>query len=99
MARVETAVDLLQKTTHLRNAGQHSDAARQAARALPAFGLTFPITNYQTAWWAVQAHVTAALDTIREEIHATATATPISRTTSRSPRPAARPTTSRRGSS
>ena len=27
MARVSTALDLLQKVTHLRNAGQHVDAA------------------------------------------------------------------------
>ena len=85
MTRVSTALDLLQKVIHLRNAGQHVDAARQAARALPAFGLTFPIANYQEAWWAVQAHVIAALDTIREEIRAATPAAP-AWTSTRAPR-------------
>lgn len=56
MAPVTAALDQLQKVTHLRNAGQHVGAASKAARALPAFGLSYPITNYQAAWCAVQAH-------------------------------------------
>jgi hypothetical protein len=71
LARVTTALDLLQKVTHLCNAGQHVAAADMAARALPAFELSYPITSYQAAWWAVQAHVIAALDRIREEVQAT----------------------------
>jgi hypothetical protein len=71
MARVLTALDLLQKVTHLRNAGQHVGAAGQAAQALPAFGLSYPIMNYQAAWWSVQTHVIAALGAIREEVQAT----------------------------
>jgi hypothetical protein len=86
MARVTTALDLLQKVTHLRNAGQHVGAAGKAARALPAFGLSYPITSYQAAWWAVQAHVVAALDTIREEVQATIPAPRSSRPSSAPPR-------------
>jgi hypothetical protein len=71
MVRVMSALGLLQKVTHLRNAGQHVGAAGKAAQALPAFGLSYPITNYQEAWWAVQAHVISALDTLREEVQAT----------------------------
>jgi hypothetical protein len=71
MGRVKDNLELLQKVVHLRNAGQHVGAAGRAARSLPAFGLRYPIINYQEAWWAVQAHVIAALDAIREEVQAT----------------------------
>lgn len=70
---VSAAIDILQAVTHLRNAGQHVDALRQAATALPALGLTFPILDHQDAWWAVQAQVRNALDRIRSEIAATLT--------------------------
>jgi hypothetical protein len=94
MVRVTAALDLLQKVTHLRNAGQHVGAAGKAARALPAFGLSYPITSYQTAWWAVQGHVIAALDTIREEVQATIAA-PRSRPAAAAPRRRPAPTGSR----
>jgi hypothetical protein len=71
MVRVNAALDLLQKVTHLRNAGQHVGAAGKAAQAVPAFGLIYPITNCQEAWWAVQTHVISALDALREEVQAT----------------------------
>jgi hypothetical protein len=97
MPRIRTAIDLLRKATDLRNGGQHYDAASQAARALPTFGLTFPISDHAAAWQAVQAHVIAALDTIREEIRA-ATPIPTPRTAQRRrrpPRPAATRSTGR----
>lgn len=71
MARVTPAIATLQKVTHIRNAGQHVGASRQAAEALPTLGITFPIVDHQTAWRAVQAHVVQALDTLRVEIHTT----------------------------
>jgi len=64
------AVDILRKVTHIRNAGQHADASRQAAIALPALGLSYPIADYQAAWQTVQTRTIAALDTIRVEIQA-----------------------------
>jgi hypothetical protein len=71
MPQVLSAIKTLQQVTHLRNAGQHAGAVRQAALALPALGLTFPIVDHQVAWWIVQVHVVNALDTIRTEIHST----------------------------
>jgi hypothetical protein len=71
MDRVKQAITALRKVTHLRNAGQHAAVADRAAKALPGLGLTFPITDYQQAWWVVQQHVVAALDVLREELYAT----------------------------
>lgn len=71
MDRVKQAIAVLRRVTHLRNAGQHAGVAEKAVKALPALGLTFPITDYQQAWWVVQAHVVAALDVLREELYAT----------------------------
>ncbi|WP_346533801.1 hypothetical protein [Micromonospora sp. DPT] len=71
MVRVESAVTVLQSVTYIRNAGQHMDAALQAAGALPSFGLTYPIRDIHQAWQSVQAHVVSALDALREEVQAT----------------------------
>jgi len=66
---VRTAIETLFQVTHIRNGGQHFGAAPQAAVALPALGLTFPITDHAMAWWIVQTHVINALDTIRAEVN------------------------------
>ena len=71
MDRVTPAIATLRLVTHIRNGGQHVGASTQAAAALPAFGLSFPIADHTTAWQQVQAHAVAALDTIRDEIRAT----------------------------
>ncbi|MFE9207522.1 hypothetical protein [Micromonospora sp. NPDC007230] len=71
MARVESALTTLQNVTHVRNAGQHMDAALQAAEALRSFGLTYPISDLSEAWRSVQAHVVSALGALREEVQAT----------------------------
>jgi hypothetical protein len=71
MARVEPALATLRSSTHIRNAGQHMDAATDAAMALPSLGLTYPITDFTYAWQTVQLHVTWALDTVRQEVQAT----------------------------
>ncbi|GAA3335881.1 hypothetical protein GCM10020358_05910 [Amorphoplanes nipponensis] len=71
VARVEPALATLRSATHIRNAGQHFDAATDAAMALPELGLTYPIIDFTHAWRTVQVHVTQALDTIRQEIQAT----------------------------
>ncbi|MFV2103985.1 hypothetical protein [Micromonospora sp. LOL_024] len=67
---VRAAIDTLFQVTHIRNGGQHIGAATQAAVAMPALGLDFPITNHSAAWWIVQTHVVNALDTIRVEVNA-----------------------------
>jgi hypothetical protein len=67
---VLAAIDTLRQVTRVRNGGQHVGAATDAAAALPALGLTYPILDYPAAWWTVQARVTNALDTIRAEIRA-----------------------------
>lgn len=67
---VLAAIDTLRQVMHVRNGGQHVGAAPDAAAALPALGLTYPILDYPAAWWAVQARVVNALDTIRAEIRA-----------------------------
>jgi hypothetical protein len=72
---VRAAIGTLFQVTHIRNSGQHFGAAPQAAAALPALGLTFPITDYAAAWWIVQTHVINALDTIRVEVNALPTTT------------------------
>ncbi|GIF75680.1 MULTISPECIES: hypothetical protein [Asanoa] len=61
------AVDTLQHVTHVRNAGQHVGAAPQAATALRALGLPYPVTDHAGAWDVVQRQVINALDTIRAE--------------------------------
>ncbi|MEU4781794.1 hypothetical protein [Micromonospora sp. NPDC023633] len=71
MVRVESALTTLQNVTHIRNAGQHMDAALAAADALRSFGLTYPISDIREAWQSVQAHVVSALGALREEIQAT----------------------------
>ena len=70
MARVDPAVDVLESVTHIRNGGQHMDAAADAAAALPSLGLTYPISDFSSAWWTVQVNVVQALDIIREEVRA-----------------------------
>lgn len=70
---VRAAINTLFQVTHIRNGGQHVGAATQAAVALPALGLDFPITNHAAAWWIVQTHVINALDTIRVEANALST--------------------------
>lgn len=67
---VRAAIDTLFHVTHIRNGGQHFGAATQAAAALPALGLDFPITDHAGAWRIVQTHVINALDTIRVEVNA-----------------------------
>jgi hypothetical protein len=67
---VLAAVDTLQRVTHIRNAGQHVDAAPQAVTALPALGLPYPIADHAGAWDVVQRQVINALDTIRAEVNA-----------------------------
>jgi hypothetical protein len=76
MGRVEHSIKTLQAVTHVRNGGQHVGAVGDAVTALPSLGLTFPVTDYEGAWRMIQAHVVAALDTLREEIRATITAAP-----------------------
>jgi hypothetical protein len=44
----------LRNATHVRNAGQHIDAAADAAMALPSLGLTYPVTDFTYAWQTVQ---------------------------------------------
>lgn len=66
---VLAAVAALQHVTHIRNAGQHVGAAPQAATALPALGLPYPITDHTAAWDVVQRQVINALDTIRAEVN------------------------------
>ncbi|MEV0453823.1 hypothetical protein [Catellatospora methionotrophica] len=75
MTRVKPALDKLQLVTQIRNAGQHVDASTKAARALPSFGLTYPISDHRLAWGAVQAHVVEALNVIRDEIRMSGAAT------------------------
>jgi hypothetical protein len=53
-ARVEPALATLRSATHVRNAGQHIDAAADAAMALPSLGLTYPVTDFTYAWQTVQ---------------------------------------------
>jgi hypothetical protein len=67
---VRAAIDTLFQVTHIRNGGQHFGAATQAAVALPALGLEFPVINHAAAWRIVQTHVINALDTIRVEVNA-----------------------------
>ena len=71
MARVDPALATLQSVTHIRNGGQHMDAATDAATALPSLGLTYPISDFSYAWQIVQMHVVQAIDAIREEVRAT----------------------------
>jgi hypothetical protein len=72
VSSVDHAVSILQGVTHVRNGGQHAGAADVAAMALPSLGLTFPIVDHGAAWRTVQARVVEALDTLRDEIGATA---------------------------
>lgn len=89
ITRVDAALATLQNVTHVRNAGQHMDAALEAATALPSFGLTYPVTDFQHAWQSVQAHVVLALDSVREEVQATLATSGARR--SRTQRPRRRP--------
>jgi hypothetical protein len=93
---VLAAIDTLFNVTHIRNGGQHFGAATQAAVALPALGLSFPITDHVAAWWTVQTHVINALETIRAEVHALPTQPPrpapaSGRSRARRPAPSAGP--------
>jgi hypothetical protein len=76
MTRIEPALRTLGSVTHIRNAGQHMDAATDAATALPTLGLAYPITDFDHAWQTVRAHVTQALGIIREEIYASLPSSP-----------------------
>lgn len=73
---VQAAIDTLLQVTHIRNGGQHVGATAHAAAALPALGLTFPISDHAAAWRMVQTHVINALDTIRAEVNALDTTRP-----------------------
>ncbi|SCG78142.1 hypothetical protein GA0070613_6476 [Micromonospora inositola] len=86
MVRVESAVTTLQNVTYMRNAGQHMDAALQAAEALRSFGLTYPISDIREAWQTVQTHVVSALGALREEVQATLPAPGARRSQARRPR-------------
>lgn len=79
-AMVQAAIETLFHVTHIRNGGQHIQAATQAAKALAALGLSFPITEHATAWTTMQTHVIDALDTIRTEVNALPTARSARRT-------------------
>ncbi|GAA3250732.1 hypothetical protein GCM10010532_097570 [Dactylosporangium siamense] len=67
---MRTAVDILFHVTQIRNSGQHAGAAPEAATALPALGLAFPVADYAVAWRTVQAQVINALDSLRVEVSA-----------------------------
>jgi hypothetical protein len=69
-SRVQRALSTLRKVTQVRNGGQHVEAADKAASALPALGLTFPVSDFQAAWRTVQARVVQALDSLRDEVGA-----------------------------
>ncbi|MFG1833852.1 hypothetical protein [Micromonospora chersina] len=73
---VRAAINTMFHVTHIRNSGQHFGAATQAAVALPALGLDFPITDHAAAWRIVQTHVINALDTIRVEVNTLPTGQP-----------------------
>jgi hypothetical protein len=68
IARVRAGLKKLQLVTRVRNAAQHAGAATSAAKALPAFGLTYPVTDFPAAWRTVQAHAVEALEAIRDEV-------------------------------
>jgi hypothetical protein len=69
-ARIQASVHTLENVLHIRDARQHTDAGRRAARALGEFGVGFPPGNWATAWESIQAQTIEALGAIREELQA-----------------------------
>jgi hypothetical protein len=74
MVRIAPAIKVLDAVADVRNGGQHVGAMwdGRAVMALPTLGLTFPVVEHQAAWRTIQAYVIDALDTIQDEIRATA---------------------------
>jgi hypothetical protein len=60
---------VLRDVTEVRNAlFQHSGTEHRAVQALTNFGLSFPVTDWRTAWESIQRHIIAAFSALREEI-------------------------------
>lgn len=52
----------------IRNGGSHSAAEAYAISAYKSIGLSYPVTNWASAWDAVRNHTVEALDMLREEV-------------------------------
>lgn len=68
--RMRNAVAVLNAARHLRAAGQHHAAQREAVSAYQILGLRYPVVNWQAAWAHIQAVVASAIDAIRDELQA-----------------------------
>jgi len=63
---VQRAIAVLEAAVLVRNAQQHARAASESVSALGTLGLTYPITEWSSAWVAIRNRVTTALWAIRE---------------------------------
>jgi hypothetical protein len=68
--RVERAVRTLTQIKSVRHGSQHDGAASEAAQALRALGIGYPIRDYATAWEQIRAAAIGAFEALREEIEA-----------------------------
>lgn len=68
--RVQRAIAVLEAAVLVRNAQQHVHAAPDAVSAVATLGLTYPITEWTSAWVTIRDGVTTALWAIREEVQA-----------------------------
>jgi hypothetical protein len=66
--RVQRSIAVLEAAVLVRNAQQHAHAAPDSVNALGALGLTYPVTEWASAWVTIRNGVTTALWAIREEL-------------------------------
>ncbi|MFG3229556.1 hypothetical protein ACGF07_32890 [Kitasatospora sp. NPDC048194] len=69
-AIVREAVHTLDQIRHLRNSTIHTKPAPTLLQAHESLGLTFPITDFATAWDSVRAHAEQAFGALQEAIQA-----------------------------
>jgi hypothetical protein len=69
-ARVRLAVATLERAIAIRDAAQHAEAGERALRALTAFDIGYPITDFPGTWGVVTTAAVEALGAIREELAA-----------------------------
>ena len=69
-ARVDEAINTLQRIVDIRVGAQHSDARRKALKAFETFGLPYPPTDWQQIRVSLTELAVDALEAIREEVQA-----------------------------